>query len=76
MAPGNSLQRSVDQEVRKLVEEYRDRCLWFMKPDFVPTTEEEQRRALDLIVRHGDRSAYRRVMEIKRWLSPESSEQS
>jgi hypothetical protein len=38
-------------EVRKLVEEYRDRCLWFLRRDFVPSNAEEALRVLDLIER-------------------------
>ncbi len=63
----------MDAEVRRLVEEYRDRCLWFMKPDFFPASPAEQSMVLDSIVRHGDRTAYQRVMEIRRWLSPSSN---
>jgi hypothetical protein len=69
-------QKNVHHEVRALVEEYRDRCLWFLRPGYVPSTTEEQDRVLDLIVRHGDRRAYERVAEIRRWLSHPSSDES
>lgn len=56
-------------EINALVEEYRDRCLWFLKPAFSVSTREEALRALDLIERYGDRSAYLRAEKLKQWLS-------
>jgi len=56
-------------EINALVEEYRDRCLWFLKPDFCANTPDEALRALDLIERYGDRSAYRRAEALRKWLS-------
>ena len=58
----------IEQKMADLIEEYRDRCLWFLRPDYVPVTPEECRRVLDLIERYGDRDAYRRAEEIKAWL--------
>jgi hypothetical protein len=56
------------KEVRDLVEEYRDRCLWFLRRDFVPSNPDEVFHVLDLIERYGDRSAYQRSQNLKRWL--------
>ena len=39
-----------------LVDEYRARCLWFVRLDYYPRTTEERLRALDYIGRHGTRS--------------------
>ena len=58
--------------LRALVNEYRHRCLWFLRSDYYPATAEEARRVLDAIDRHGDREAFRRTAEIRRWLSPPS----
>lgn len=55
-------------ELTRLVEEYRDRCLWFLRADFMPTTTAQILRTLEQIERYGDRDAYRRAEEIKRWL--------
>ena len=55
-----------------LVEEYRDRCLWFLRADYFPTSPEEIRRVLEWIERYGDRSGYERAEEIKAWLSRDS----
>lgn len=62
------MRESVVDEINALVEEYRDRCLWFLKPDFTPTTPDEALRALDLIERYGDRSAYQRAERLRPWL--------
>lgn len=59
--------------VRQLVDEYRDRCLWFLRPDYYPADREEVLRTLTYIERHGDRDGYQRAAEIRRWLSPHSS---
>lgn len=60
------------EELACLIEEYRDRCLWFLRPDFTPTTTEEILRTLDRIERYGDRAAYERAEAIKRWLQAPS----
>lgn len=58
---------------RLLVEEYRGRSLWFLREDYSPTTVEETLGVLNLIERYGDRAAYLKVHELKRWLLPSSS---
>jgi hypothetical protein len=63
----------VQQELDRLVEEYRSRCLWSLRPDFLPRTLGEAREALRQIESHGDLEAFRRVARIKPWLSPPSS---
>jgi hypothetical protein len=37
--------------VDALVNEYRPRCLWFLRPDYYPRTKEERLRILDYIER-------------------------
>jgi hypothetical protein len=64
------------REVDRLVDEYRARCLWFLREDYYPSTPEEILQALAYIQRYGDREAYRRAAEIRRWLSPTSSASS
>lgn len=56
----------------RLIEEYRDRCLWFLRADYTPSTSEEWVRILDLIERYGDRDGFARAEELKRWLSQPS----
>lgn len=59
---------AIADKVERLVADYRQRCLWFLRQDFVPRTTEEILRTLDQIERYGDRNAYERAEEIKRWL--------
>lgn len=59
--------------VRQLVDEYRDRCLWFLRRDYYPGTVEEALRVLDAIQRHGDRDGFQRAARVRQWLSPNSS---
>ncbi len=63
-------------EINALVDEYRDRCLWFLKAEFFPKTPEEALRTLALIERYGDRAAYQRAERLKKWLSQVSKVQS
>jgi hypothetical protein len=67
---------SVDAAFRRLVDDYRDRCLWFLRRDYYPASHEERCRVLDQIVRHGDLEAYRRASEVRRWLSRPCNETS
>ncbi|MCK6459531.1 MAG: hypothetical protein L6Q95_06510 [Planctomycetes bacterium] len=59
--------------VNRLVDEYRVRCLWFLREDFYPSTLAERLQALGYIERHGDLEAFRRAAELKRWLSRNSN---
>jgi hypothetical protein len=59
--------------LRALVDDYRDRCLWFLRRDYYPATTEEAGRVIEAIERHGDRAAYQRAAEIRPWLSLPSS---
>ena len=62
--------------LRALVDEYRDRCLWFLRKGYYPATAAERLRVLDSLQRHGDVSAFRRAGELKRWVSAAISEAS
>jgi hypothetical protein len=59
--------------LRALMDDYRDRCLWFLKPDYYPATEAEALRVLGAIERHGDRAGFQRSSEVRKWLSQGSS---
>jgi len=59
--------------LRALVDEYRDRCLWFLRSDYYPATVQEALRVIAAIERHGDREAFQKAGEVRRWLSPLSS---
>lgn len=61
-------------EVRLLVEEYRQRCLWSLRPDYQPETVEEALRVLEAIQTHGDAAAFRRAGALREWFLLHSSE--
>ena len=65
-----------DTEFRHLIDDYRSRCLWFLREDYYPETPADRARVLDLIERHGDLAVLARVAELRTWLSPSSSETS
>jgi hypothetical protein len=65
-----------DLAVRRLVDDYRARCLWFLREDYYPANASERERVFRLIERHGDLEAFRRVSEMRAWLSLPSSETS
>ena len=73
-SPGTEL--NFERAVDELVERYRDRCLWFLRPDYLPTTQQARLRALESIQRHGDREAFARAAELREWLSHHSSARS
>ena len=59
--------------VDTLVDRYRDRCLWFLRPDYYPATDTERLRVLAYIERYGDLEAYRQAARLKRWLLQSSN---
>ena len=65
--------RSADEQIRRLVDDYRVRCLWFLREDYYPATPSECERVLTLVEQHGDLEAFRRVAEIRVCLSHPSS---
>lgn len=64
---------SVMQSVHALVDEYRTRCLWFLREDYDPRTPAEARRVLEAIERQGDVAAFKRAAPLRQWLSRNSS---
>lgn len=67
--------REALDSARALADEYRARCLWFLRADYLPATPEEACRVLTYIERHGDLQAYRRAAPLRQWLSRHSSGQ-
>jgi len=63
----------IEESVNRLVDENRLRCLWFLRSDYYPKTDEDRLRVLGYIERHGDREAFRRAAELRQWLSRTSS---
>jgi len=60
---------SPEVKLRCLVDDYRARCLWFLREDYYPETPGERERVLGLIAQHGDHEAFRRAAEVRTWLS-------
>lgn len=73
MGEAESMQTSIEAELRGLVDEYRTRCLWFLRPDFYPQTREDVLRVLRHIEKNADREGFIRAARIRQWLSPPSS---
>jgi hypothetical protein len=61
------------QHVNALVDEYRVRCLWFLREDYYPQTPAEVCRVLESIERHGDRVAFQKAATLRQWLLQNSS---
>jgi len=66
----------VRAEVARLVDEQRSRCLWFLRPDYYPESDEEIERTLRAIERSGDQNAFRCARKLRQWLFPISSVKS
>ena len=62
MVAGNP---TLAQQVDTLVDDYRTRCLWFLRPDYYPVTRDQQLRVLDYVQRYGDRDAHVRVAPLR-----------
>ena len=75
MTPGDE-RTDVADRINRLIDEYRISCLWFIRLDYLPTTDAERSRLLEYIEQHGDREGFRRARELRRWLSQHSSEPS
>ncbi len=62
--------------VHALVDEYRPRCLWYLREDYYPETPAEACRVLEAIQRHGDAEAFQKAAPIRQWLLQNFSEPS
>lgn len=51
-----------------LVDEYRTRCLWFLRADYYPQTPSDAIRVLGYIERHGDVAAFQKAAALRQWL--------
>lgn len=64
---------TVMHSVHELVDEYRTRCLWFLREDYYPQTPVEACRVLESIEKHGDVAAFRKAAVLRQWLLLNSS---
>lgn len=68
--------RDAEETLNRLVDEYRSRCLWFLREDFYPVTLADRLKVLGYIERYGDREAFRKAANLKRWFSQNCSDAS
>lgn len=69
----NDQEKATLESVNALTDEYRLRCLWFLREDFYPQTVADALRVLDYIERHGDVEAFQKAATLRQWLSQNSS---
>ena len=55
----------LDDGLRALIDDVRDDCLWFLRPDYYPETDAERRTVLDYIERYGNLHAFRRARALR-----------
>jgi hypothetical protein len=55
------IEEDLRRQINQLVGAHRDRCLWFLRPDYDPTDRQDVLRMLDYIRRYGDREAFRKA---------------
>lgn len=67
------LSPEMEEAIRSLVDDYRDRCLWFLRREYYPRTPQEISRVMEVISRYGDQQAFRRARRIEQWLSRDFS---
>ena len=61
------------KQVNLLIDDYRDRCLWFLQPAYYPATHDEALRVMSQIERHADVAGFVRAREIRECLLQNSS---
>jgi len=76
MSPSSPERTDIAAALAPLVERYRDRCLWFLREDFVPQTVEQALLALEQIEKHGDREAFVEARRLRQWVLQLSSASS
>lgn len=68
--------KTVWEDITRLVDENRDRCLWFLAPDFLPTDDESAIRALRYMERYGGKAVFEQARTLRTWLQQHSSAKS
>ena len=62
--------------IDRMVDEYRDQALWFLRPDYYPRTDAERLQVLDYIEQRSDLPTFRRVAAARQCLLRTSSGRS
>ena len=60
-------------ELRRLVDDYRSRCLWFLREDVLPDDPQRLQDLLRKIELRADRATYIQARSLREWLSRNSS---
>jgi hypothetical protein len=68
--------KTVWEDITRLVDENRDRCLWFLAPDFQPTDDESAIRALRYMERYGGKAGFDQARTLRDWLQQHSNAKS
>jgi hypothetical protein len=69
----NDDEKRAMESVNALVDEYRTRCLWFLREDYYPATPTDALRILQYIERYGDVPAFQKAATLRQWLLQNSS---
>lgn len=72
----NQAENEAIESVNVLVDEYRGRCLWFLREDYHLETPVEACRVLEYIERQGDSMAFRKAATLRQWFVLNSCEAS
>ena len=73
---GGKTKEEIIREARKLIEEHRPDCLWFLRDDLSPTEPADLDRLLRKIEAHSDVATFVQARRLREWLSRNSSEPS
>jgi hypothetical protein len=63
-------------QIDDLIDLHRPRCLWFLRFDYYPATDEERLGLLEAIQKKGGLDAFRQAGELKKWLLHGTNETS
>jgi hypothetical protein len=55
----------LEKAIDRFADRHRAACLWFLREDYYPATDEERLRVLGYIQQHGDMAAFREAAELK-----------
>jgi hypothetical protein len=64
---------AVAAAIDELIDECRADMLWFLRPDYYPRTDDDRRRVLYEIQKHGTVELFQRAARLREWLSQRSS---
>lgn len=70
------LPKDIQQRVHIIVDEYRTRCLWWMRKDYYPSTLQQSVRVLEDITKNCDAEGFKKAGGLRQWLLQNFSETS